>query len=148
MDRLSTWIEPEFLISKGFWLQLLSLGLTTPLMPQSWTLVEFFIFLVCLVWFVFCFFFFLGGETFNMLKSIDLMDLVKLLSSSRRSDRVYYQGKWVHDLAEKLLQKQGSRISRLTTNSVLSVFSMGSRSTFQDAGFSYVSPGCTIKLIF
>ena len=64
-------------------------------MPQSWTLVEFFIFLVCLFWFVFFFvFFFLGGgETFNMLKSIDLMDLVKLLSSSRRSDRVYYQGK-------------------------------------------------------
>ena len=62
-------------------------------MPQSWTLVEFFIFLVCLFWFVFFFCFFLGGETFNMLKSIDLMDLVKLLSSSRRSDRVYYQGK-------------------------------------------------------
>ena len=61
MDRLSTWIEPEFLISKGFWLQLLSLGLTTPLMPQSWTLVEFFIFLVCLFWFVFCFFFLGGG---------------------------------------------------------------------------------------
>lgn len=38
------------------------------------------------------------------------MDLVNLLSGSRRSDRVY-QGKCVCDLVEGLLQKPGSRRS-------------------------------------
>ena len=45
-----------------------------------------------------------------MLKSIDLINLVKLLSSLRQSDRVY-EDPCACDLVEGLLQKQGSRQS-------------------------------------
>lgn len=61
-----------------------------------------------------------GSISADIQKSIDFMDLVKLLSSSRRSDRVY-QDQCACDLVEELLQKQCSRQSVKTQRDFYSV---------------------------
>ena len=50
-----------------------------------------------------------GKECFDMLKSIGFEDLVRLFSSSRRSDRVYL-GWFVWDLVGRLFRMQALRL--------------------------------------
>ena len=123
-----------FSLARGFVLAL-SLGMTTPLiapvMDISWPCI-------------------LGKECFDMLKSIGFGDLVRLLSSSRRSDRVYL-GWFVRDLLWRLFRMQASRRSvkvHWSFHSIGSSLSTGFQVYLSKCWDPYVSPGWTIRLVF
>ena len=95
-QKLTTDFQKNFTFSQAWAFDLvLSLGVTTPLitpvMGISWPCI-------------------LGKECFDMLKSIGFGDLVRLFSSSRRSDRVYL-GWFVWDSVWRLFRMQASRRS-------------------------------------
>ena len=120
--KLNTYFQKilTFSVARGFDL-VISLGVMTPLitpvMGISWS----------------CIF---GKEYFDMLKSIGFGDLVRLFSSSRRSDRVYL-GWFVWDSVWRLFRMQGSRWSvKLSRALVLlaPLLALGSKSTSLSAG--------------
>ena len=109
-----------FTLARGFDL-VLSLGVTvpliTPVMGISWPCI-------------------LGKECFDMVKTIGFGDLVRLFSSSRRSDRVYL-GWFVWDSVWRLFRMQASRWSvKLSRALVLlaPLLALGSKSTSLSAG--------------
>ena len=88
------------------------------------------------------------GVAFDMLKSMKFGNLVDLLSSSRRFDRVC-QDWFVWDFVEGLFQRQASRRSVKGFGSLLvPLLALCSKSTSLSAGFSFVSPGCRLWLVF
>ena len=92
----------------------------------------------------------LGKKCFDLLKSIEFGGLVRLFSNSRRSDRVYL-GWFVWDSVWKLFRMQASSRSvnaHYSFSSIGSSLSTGFHVYLSKCWDPFLSPGCTIELVF